>query len=75
MNDKQLYAEILGIVSPWEVKDVQMDLGASQVEIIVDYIKATAPCAVCGGDYGIYDQRERRCCRFSRQVYVVSRNK
>jgi transposase len=60
MNDKGLYAEILGIVSPWEIKDVQMDLGASQVEIIVDYTKGTAPCAVCSGDYGIYDQREQR---------------
>jgi transposase len=60
MNGKQFYAEILGIVSPWEVKDVQTDLGASQVEIIIDYIKGTAPCVVCSGDYGIYDQREQR---------------
>ncbi len=51
MNDKQLYTEILGITSPWEVKDVQMDPTASQVEIIVDYTKSTAPCAVYRGDY------------------------
>ena len=46
MNGKRLYAEILGIVSPWDVKDVQVDLDGSQIEIIVDYIKGTAPCAV-----------------------------
>ncbi len=52
MNDKQLYTEILGITSPWEVKDVQMDPTASQVEVVVDYTKSTAPCAVCRGDCG-----------------------
>lgn len=33
MKDTELYAQLLGIVSPWEVKSVKLDVGGQRVEV------------------------------------------
>jgi transposase len=60
MNDKQLYAEILGITNPWEVTEVRIDIEKGQVEIVVRYTQDEAPCVECGTLSPFYDQRDTR---------------
>jgi hypothetical protein len=36
MRDRQLYARILGLSSTWSVRDVELDLAADEVRVIVE---------------------------------------
>lgn len=60
MNDKQLYAQILGIVSPWKVTDVALRLEQGEVEVRVSGSDIALQCPQCGKDCPGYDSRERR---------------
>ena len=61
MRDRDLYARILGITSPWSVKDVELDLKADEVRVIVEVAPdAKLTCPTCGKVCGRYDRRERR---------------
>ena len=61
MRDRDLYAQILGIASPWMVTDVKLDLRGSEVavRVVVDPA-ATLACPECGTTSPRYDSRERR---------------
>lgn len=37
MQDKEFFSMALGLVAPWRVEDVQMDMGAQRVTIVVEY--------------------------------------
>jgi hypothetical protein len=37
MRDRDLYAQILGINSPWHVSDVRLDVPAGKVEVVVEH--------------------------------------
>jgi transposase len=65
MDDTQLYAQILGIVSPWHVVRVELDLQAETVRVYLDYHKSKAQftCPTCGQPSGVYDHREARSWR------------
>ena len=60
MQDRDLYARILGLVDPWQVRDVLLDLKSEEVRVTVA-AKSTASLAcpeckqVCPG----YDTRQR----------------
>jgi len=60
MNDSQLYCQILGISSPWKVKDVAVDL--SQKEIVVEVTSSAKKhkCPECGMRCSVYDHRVRQ---------------
>jgi transposase len=61
MRDRELYARILGLSAPWAVKDVELDLAAGEVRVVVDVpADASLPCPTCGRVCGRYDHRERR---------------
>ena len=61
MRDKQLYAQILGIVSPWMVTDVELDLPGCEVRVLIEHDRSSAlECPVCGAACPGYDHRERR---------------
>lgn len=61
MNDKSLYEKILGIENPWRVTDVQMDLRAGSVMVMVEHSEsASFCCPVCGGASPIHDHRIKR---------------
>ncbi|MEZ6196797.1 MAG: ISL3 family transposase [Planctomycetota bacterium] len=60
MNDKQLYAQILGIASPWQVTDVQLSLSEGKVEVKVSASPPALLCPECGTRCPGYDARERR---------------
>lgn len=63
MRDTELYAQILGVRSPWQVSGVALALEGGSVEVFVEY-GAAAPdvlaCPECGQPASRYDTRERR---------------
>jgi transposase len=56
MRDRDLYAQILGITSPWHVSDVRLDVPAGKVEVIVEH-RGQACCPQCGKSCPGYDSR------------------
>jgi transposase len=61
MRDRDLYARILNLSAPWAVKDVELDLKAEEVRVIVEVgSDADLACPTCGKARGRYDRRERR---------------
>ena len=61
VRDKDLYAQILGIKSPWRVSSVELALSEGEVTVHVEQ-KAGARrcCPTCGKDSPGYDSRTRR---------------
>ena len=61
MRDRDLYARILNLSAPWSVRDVELDLKAEEVRVIVEAAAdAELVCPTCGRVCGRYDRRERR---------------
>lgn len=61
MRDKDLYARILGIEHPWEVRDVLLDDDDGSVEILIGYSpQAPLVCPHCSAPSPGYDSRRRR---------------
>ncbi|WP_041531335.1 ISL3 family transposase [Syntrophotalea carbinolica] len=61
MNDTALYAQILGIRSPWKVAEVKLALAAGEVSVFVERDQ-TIPmtCPKCGATVPGYDTRQRK---------------
>jgi len=61
MRDTDLYAQILGVTSPWQVTDVALRLSAGEVEVRVKHkATETVACPECGAAAARYDTRLRR---------------
>jgi transposase len=61
MKDKELFAQLLDLIPPWEITDVQVDYDMLQIHIWVSYPKGEkALCPECGKRYPIYDHGEER---------------
>jgi len=69
MNDKELYTKILGIESPWEIKELQLALEKGQIDIEVGLQAGTEPiCPLCETEgkqriCKIHDRRVERIWR------------
>jgi len=63
MNDKTLYAQILGITTPWEVSEVELNLSDSEVKVRIIYNSSRGYCPECGKEFSVYDYREERSWR------------
>ncbi len=60
MQDRDLYARILGLVAPWEVRDVKLDVKGGEVRVTVAAKpEATLTCPECGKSCPGYDTRQR----------------
>jgi transposase len=60
MRDRDLYAKLLGIESPWFVRDVETNLEEGKVEIFIGFDdKAATQCPECGAKCGRHDTRTR----------------
>jgi transposase len=60
MQDRDLYARILGLVDPWQVHDVQLDIKGEEVRVTVAAkLTATFTCPECGKACPGYDTRPR----------------
>jgi transposase len=60
MRDRDLYAKILGIESPWKVVDVELDTGVGRVEVHIRHCDDILKCPDCCNPAPGYDARERR---------------
>ncbi len=61
MQDKDLYAQILGVQRPWIVQAVDLDLPAGEVVVHVQHDRQVALCcSECGAEAPGYDSRVRR---------------
>ena len=61
MRDVDLYAQILGVESPWQVTNVDLRLEAGEVEVLVEHGSTKElSCPECGTVGQRYDTRRRR---------------
>ncbi len=61
MRDKELYAHILGIRSPWKVSGVDLDVAGGEVTVQVEQEAGVrSRCPACGRESPGYDSRPRR---------------
>ena len=61
MNDIELYQNILGVMPPWIVSSVQLDLKAKTVTVHVEYGQdGMSRCPVCNSEAPVYDHQIRR---------------
>jgi transposase len=60
MRDKDLYAQILGLKSPWKVTSVELNQAANEVRVYVEQEQAAEmTCPECGAIRPGYDKRRR----------------
>ena len=60
MQDRDLYARILGLVDPWQVHDVQLDVKGEEVRVkVAAKLHAELRCPECNKTCPGYDTRER----------------
>src|SRR5210317_139459 len=61
MRDKDLYAQILGIKSPWQVSGVDLNVPEGEVTVQVEQEEGVRSCCpTCGKESPGYDSRTRR---------------
>jgi transposase len=61
MDDKQLYSQLLGLSSPWQVCAVTLNVEQEQVDVFVGIEEgASVCCPECGQECSGYDAREER---------------
>ena len=64
MHDRQLYEQILGIVSPWQVERVTLQLEDGEVHVHLEHaVQARWSCAECGQPCSLYDHGGERTWR------------
>ena len=64
MEDKEMYAALLGIKHPWRVDKVKLDLNRNRVDVWVKEIEGLKwKCPVCGQNGPLYDHDEERIWR------------
>jgi len=61
MKDTQLYAQILGITSPWSVGEIDLDLKECQIKVRIDIDQSSSLlCPICSKISPRYDKKYRR---------------
>ncbi len=64
MRDTELYQNLLGIVSPWTVDSVTMDVEKQRVDVTVSHSpRILFSCPECGTESPVFDHAEERVWR------------
>jgi transposase len=64
VRDVELYAQVLGLVDPWFVDDVELSIETRRVEVAVAHHEGRLwPCPTCGTELPLYDHSEERLWR------------
>ena len=59
MKDTALYQQILGIVAPWKVSTVNLDLPSGKVTVAVEHSHSSFRCPLCKTKASIHDHRKK----------------
>jgi len=61
VQDKELYQQILGLISPWSVSDVELDHGESEIRVKVGHPRGVKFCCPdCEAQLPCHDHTEER---------------
>lgn len=64
MRDVELYRQILGLPEPWSVTEVNLDLKAGRVEVLVSHAEGLRwTCPECGRELAVHDHAAERSWR------------
>ena len=64
MRDTELYRQLLGLESPWEVGRVELSTDEGRVDVFAEHARGTRwPCPECGLVLPTYDHAEERAWR------------
>ncbi len=64
MEDRQLYAKLLGIEFPWLISRVEVDMSAEQIDVWVEEAAGVRfACAACNQDASVYDHTAEQVWR------------
>lgn len=64
MRDTDLYRQLLGLVAPWSVERVELDVSAQRVDVWVTHPRGHKwPCPECGQEGPLHDHAEERVWR------------
>jgi len=60
MHDKELYEKLLGLVQPWKVVEVDLNMPEAKVTVKLGHDPmSTFSCPDCNVKYSVYDHRKR----------------
>lgn len=61
MDEKSLYAHILNLSAPWQVKSLSLDANAGSVTVAVEIAKnSKLTCPACGKPCPVHDHRHHK---------------
>lgn len=64
VRDTELYRHLLGLVAPWTVSRVELDVTGQRVDVFAEHTKPKSwPCPECGKPCGLHDHDEERTWR------------
>lgn len=63
MEIEEHYSQLLGIQSPWEISNVELNLSEQRVDIVIEFAGDCAPCPECGTVSPKHDNRQERTWR------------
>ena len=75
MEDRELYATILGVRDPWTVERVELDAKGERVDVWLGYERGSAQCPECDAAGAVHDHRERAwrhldTCQFETRLHA-----
>jgi transposase len=77
VQDTELYRHLLGLLAPWSVARVELDVSDQKVDVWVEHAKGTRwSCPTCGRELGLYDHAAERVwrhldsCQFATQLHA-----
>lgn len=64
MDDKELYRQILGVVEPWKIIKIDLDMNKQEVHVFLEYpLPSEGTCPKCAKICPVHDKREERIWR------------